>query len=177
MLEARAVYLDSSGLRSTPWSMGTCCMCSTPPITNTSPLSVMIAWAALCRACMEEPHRRLTVCAALVRGRPASMEMLRAMFIACSLVWFTQPQITSSVSSMFQLGLRSISAWISSADSFSARTLRNWPLRVLPIGVRTASTMTTSFGFKLISKSPLPVPYAKKASPLAALSLSIWGAS
>ena len=38
-----------------------------------------------------------------------------------------------------------------------ARNIRNWPLRLLPMGVRTASTMTTSFGFKLISISPVSV--------------------
>ena len=41
--------------------MATWPMCSTPPITNTSPWPVMICAAAACSACIDEPHRRLTV--------------------------------------------------------------------------------------------------------------------
>ena len=99
---------------------------------------------------MEEPQSRLTVCAATVRGIPASIAALRAIFMPCSSVWLTQPQITSSVSAIFQAGLRTISAFINSAESFSARTWRYMPFLERPIGVRTASTITASLGFKLI---------------------------
>ncbi|MCY1367407.1 hypothetical protein D9M69_543400 [compost metagenome] len=66
MPEAFAAYSDMCGFGSTPCIMPTWPMCSTPPTTNTSPLPVMIAWAAVCSALMDEPHRRLTVWPAAV---------------------------------------------------------------------------------------------------------------
>src|SRR5574340_982554 len=51
----------------------------------------------------------------------------------------------SSISTGSISGLRRSSACITSADRVSARTLRNMPPLERPIGVRTASTTTTSF--------------------------------
>src|SRR5690554_2299134 len=154
MLDAFAEYLEAAGLWSKPVVMGTWPMCSTPPTMNTSPLPVMMAWAAVWMALMAEPHRRLTVWAADSCGIRVSREICRATLKPCSLVWFTQPQITSSTSFGSSLGLRSNSASISAADRVSARTLRKQPFLARPIGVRTQSTTTTSLGLRLIDLSP-----------------------
>ncbi|GAA0638848.1 hypothetical protein GCM10009016_32450 [Halomonas beimenensis] len=78
--------------------------------------------AAMCRALIEEPHSRLTVWAGTVRGMPVMIAALRAMFMACSRVWLTQPQMTSSTSAGSRPGLRSNRACMTAADRFSART-------------------------------------------------------
>ena len=164
-----------------PCIMPTWPMCSTPPITNTSPCPVMICAAAACSACMDEPHSRFTVWPATWCGRPASSSALRPMFMPCSSVWFTQPQITSSTSFMSAAGLRLNSALISSADSTSARTLRNMPPFERPMAVRTPSMMTTSRGLRLMfdlsrirgGRSGQP----KNFLPDAAMSRSSFGAS
>ncbi len=150
MPDALAAYSDRAGFGSTPCIMPTWPMCSTPPTTNTSPLPVMIACAAVCSALMEEPHRRLTVCAALVCGIGVISDAMRAMFQPCSRVWFTQPQITSSTSAGSIFGLRASTPVIRLADRVSARTLRYMPPLERPIGVRPKSTITTSLGFRLI---------------------------
>src|SRR6195952_1166646 len=150
MPEALAAYSDMCGLGSTPCIMPTWPMCSTPPMTNTSPLLLMIAWAAVCNALMDEPHRRLTVCAAEVCGIWVISDAMRAMFQPCSRVWLTQPQITSSTSAGSTLLLRSSNLLIRCADMSSARVLRCMPPLERPIGVRPKSTITTSLGFKLI---------------------------
>src|SRR5699024_8065772 len=119
-------------------------MCSTPPQMNTLSMPALIWPTASWMACMEEPHRRLTVLPATLCGNPAKSSALRAMLKPCSLVCCTQPQITSSTVSGSTAGLRSSSALISAADSVSARVLRNMPPLERPMAVRTASTMTTS---------------------------------
>jgi hypothetical protein len=80
---AFATCLLMEGLGSTPWVMGMWPMCSTPPTMKTSPLSVMIAMAAVCSALMEEPQRRLIVWALAVvrdgghqRGEARDVEAL-----------------------------------------------------------------------------------------------------
>ncbi|CRQ14432.1 Uncharacterised protein [Enterobacter cloacae] len=155
MPEALAAYRDRCGFGSTPCIMPTWPMCSTPPMTNTSPLPVWIAWAAVCSALIDEPHRRLTVCAALVCGIWVISDAMRAMFQPCSRVWLTQPQITSSTSAGSTFGLRSSSLLIRCADMVSARVLRCMPPLERPIGVRPKSTMTTSLGFRLINSLSL----------------------
>ncbi len=148
--DALAAYRDRCGFGSTPCIMPTWPMCSTPPMTNTSPLPDWMACTAVCRALMEEPHRRLTVWPALVWGIWVISDAMRAMFQPCSRVWFTQPQITSSTSAGSTLGLRSSSLLIRWADMVSARVLRCMPPLERPIGVRPKSTMTASLGFRLI---------------------------
>src|SRR5579885_714999 len=107
-------------------------------------MPALIAAAAAWIAVMEEPHRRFTVWPETSCGRPASSATWRAMLKPCSRVCCTQPQITSSISLGFTAGLRLSKAFTSSAERFSARTLRNTPPLERPIGVRTASTITTS---------------------------------
>src|SRR5574344_487163 len=155
MPDALAAYRDCCGLGSTPCIMPTWPMCSTPPTTNTSPLLVWMACTAVCRALMEEPHRRLTVCALLVCGMRVSKEAMRAMFQPCSRVWLTQPQMTSSTSAGLMAALRASRLSIRWADMFSARVLRCMPPLERPIGVRPKSTMTASLGFKLLFYSPV----------------------
>ena len=105
----------------------------------------MILVVAWCNASIEEPHKRLTVTPAIDFGKPASNDALRAILKPCSLVCFTQPQITSSISSGFNAGLRTKICFIKCADNASARTLRKTPALERPIGVRMQSTITTSF--------------------------------
>src|SRR5690554_2544479 len=106
--------------------------------------------AAICSAVMEEPHRRLTVWAGTLRGIPVMIAALRAMFMDCSRVWLTQPQITSSTSLGSSPALRVNSDCITAAERFSARTWRKAPFFALAMAVRTPSTTTISLGFKLI---------------------------
>ena len=97
-------------------------------------------WSAV----IDEPHSRFTVCAPTSLGIGVSSWAKRATLKACSSVCCTQPQITSSISAGSSSGLRRRSAFITSAESVSARTLRNIPPFERPIGVRTASTTTAS---------------------------------
>ena len=125
-------------------------MCSTPPIMYISPRPLIIPLVASCNACIEEPHKRLTVTAPVVRGIWVSNWALRAMLKPCSLVCCTQPQIMSSISAGSTPGLRSSNAVISAADIVSARTFLNTPAFERPIGVRTQSITTTSFIISLL---------------------------
>ncbi len=155
MPDALAAYSDSCGFGSTPCIMLTWPMCSTPPMTNTSPLLVWMACTAVCKALMDEPQRRLTVWPALVCGIRVISDAMRAMFQPCSRVWFTQPQITSSTSAGSIFGLRASTPSIRCADMVSARVLRCMPPLERPIGVRPKSTMTASLGFRLMNSLSL----------------------
>ena len=114
----------------------------------------MIDLAAACSAVMDEPQRRFTVCALTSLGMGVSSCAKRATLKACSSVCCTQPQMMSSISAGTTSGLRRRSALMTSAERFSARTLRNMPPFERPIGVRTASTTTTSFMASLPVEAP-----------------------
>ena len=123
---------------------------------KTSPWLVMICAAAVCSACIDEPHRRLTVWPPAVFGISANRPILRPMFRPCSRVWLTQPQMMSSTSRGSK-SLRSTKARTNSAEMLSARTWRNIPFLDLPIAERTPSTMTTSFGLKVVILSSFSI--------------------
>src|SRR6187431_2783457 len=92
-------------------------------------------------ACWLEPHCVSTVVAAVDIGRPAASHAVRDTLNACSPTWLTQPPTTwpTSVGSM---PVRStIARW--TIESTSAGCMVDRPPPRLPMGVRTASTMTT----------------------------------
>ena len=119
-------------------------MCSTPPTTKKSPLSVAIACAAVCNAAIEEPHKRFTVCAATVCGITLNKAAFRATLKPCSRVWLTQPQITSSTWAGLSSGFRAKRPSITAADKFSARTFLKAPPLQRPMAERAPSTTTMS---------------------------------
>src|SRR6202046_1842078 len=82
--------------------------------------------------------------AAVVTGRPARREAMRAMFIPCSASGMAQPMITSSISSGARPLARAIASLITTAARSSGRVLRRAPLGALPTAVRTELTMTAS---------------------------------
>src|SRR5512143_3988847 len=114
----------------------------------------MMAMAAWCRAVIEEPQSRFTVCALTTLGIGVRSWAKRATLNACSSVCCTQPQTMSSISAGFTSGLRRSRARITSAERVSARTLRKAPPFERPIGVRTASTTTASFMASLPVEAP-----------------------
>ena len=117
-------------------------MDSTPHAMARSYAPASTPWATKWTACCDEPHWRSTVVAGTCQGRPAATQALRATFVLCSPTWVTQPATTSSTNA-------------GSTAARSSRACRTWPSRSagcqpasaplrLPIGVRTASTMTAS---------------------------------
>ncbi len=149
MPAALATFSPSLGLISTSSIIGRWPRCSTPPTRYTSPMPAMMLAAAVCRADMEEPQRRLTVCAGMVNGSCARRTMLRARFMPCSPRCSTQPQITSSISATSSFGLRASRPRITATDRSSARTLRKQPFLERPMALRAKSTITASLGFRL----------------------------
>src|SRR5438874_7679748 len=71
-------------------------MPSTPPATNTSPSSALIARAAALIAARPEAQSRLNVTPATETGKPARRAAIRATFRLSSPAWFAQPRYTSS---------------------------------------------------------------------------------
>src|SRR6059036_2719541 len=65
-------------------------MLSTPPATNTSPSSALIARAAALIAASPEAQRRLKVTAATETGKPARRAAIRATFRLSSPAWFVR---------------------------------------------------------------------------------------
>ena len=84
--------------RVTERPIGTRVMLSTPAAMTMSCVPDITAWAAKCSACCEEPHWRSTLVAGTLSGSCEARTALRAMLIACSPTWLTQPMITSSIS-------------------------------------------------------------------------------
>ncbi len=124
--------------------IGTRLMDSTPQATTRSYAPEMTPCAAKCTACWEEPHWRSTVVAGTDSGKPAERTAYRVVFMACSPTWSTVPPITSSISagstperstSVRRVWARSSTGWTWASEPFGLP---------LPIGVRTASTMTAS---------------------------------
>ena len=131
----RASWTSSSrsGLRlidSTPQAMATS---TTPPATRA---------VARLVACWDEPHWVSTVVAATSRGSPALSQAVRVMLNDCSPTWLTQPPMTWPTSAG-SMPVRSTRAASTRESSSAGWTLARPPLR-RPMGVRTASTMTTS---------------------------------
>ncbi len=91
-------------------------------------------------ACWAEPHWQSTVVAAVSYGRPALSQALRVTLEACSPAWVTQPPTTCSTAPGSRPDRLTTSTWAAASSSAAWRP-ESQPLR-LPIGVRTASTMT-----------------------------------
>src|SRR5262249_47053530 len=85
---------------------GMWCMCSTPPAICTSSHPAAMLMAAWWTACSEEPHRRLTVQAAVSTGRPARRGGMRPTFEPCSACGVTQPQWTGPAEVGGEVGAR-----------------------------------------------------------------------
>src|SRR5437870_1368493 len=84
-------------------------MPSTPPATNTSPSSALIARAAALIAASPDAQSRLNVTPATVTGKPARRAAIRATFRLSSPAWFAQPRYTSSTSAGWRPARRTTS--------------------------------------------------------------------
>ena len=67
----------------------------------------MMAFAALAMDCRPEEQKRLTVCPAVVSGKPELSASRRPMFRPCSASGIAQPQIRSSARAGSKPGFRS----------------------------------------------------------------------
>src|SRR2546425_4603015 len=118
----------------------------------------MTSMAAKLNACSPEAHIRFTLVPGTDSGNPAISGARRAMFSPCSSTWVTQPSTTSST--IFgSIPVRSASARRTNAARSSGRQSFREPPR-LPIGVRTAPTITAS-GMGLLRWRPWDA-YEKK---------------
>ena len=104
----------------------------------------MMAWKAIRIDWSDDAQKRLTLVPGTVSGRPASMAMLRAMFIPCSPEWLAAPMITSSTSALSTAGTFSMSVLMMNPPRSSMRTSLSDPLNARPIGERAVATMTAS---------------------------------
>src|ERR1700683_3267089 len=119
---------------------GTRLMASTPQATPTSIAPAAIKLLTKWLDCWEEPHWQSMVVAATSYGRPESNQAVRVTLKPCSPAGVTPPPTTCSTMEGSIPERLTTSAW--AAPSMSAgRNPESHPLR-LPIGVRTASTMT-----------------------------------
>src|SRR5712691_11777700 len=116
-------------------------MLSTPPATHNSMSPSRMARAACTAASSPLAQSRFKVTPGTSAGSPARSSAIRATFLLSSPAWLAQPKKTSSTS--FAAGLRPISSLITSAPRSSGRICDKRP-RILPTGVRTASTITAS---------------------------------
>src|SRR5213596_679284 len=98
-----------------------------------------IAWAASITALSPDPHTLLMVSAGTVPGRPAWIAACRPGAWPTP-PWSTFPMITSSTAPS-SIPARRTASRITSAPSLGAGNGAS-PPRYLPIGVRTAETMT-----------------------------------
>src|SRR5437763_4307148 len=121
---------------------GTRLIISTPHASTVSTAPDEIRPAARLVACWDDPHWLSTVVAATVSGRPAASHAVRAMLKDCSPTWLTHPPTTWSPSVGSMLARAMASRW--TAPSRSAACMLDRPPPRRPIGLRTASTMTTS---------------------------------
>ncbi len=129
--------------RSPPFEpIGTRDIISTPAETTTSSCPDQTAAAALKFVCIDEPHCRSTVVPQTVSGQPATIGAIRPMFQPCSPICVTQPICTSSTSAGSR-SWRPTRPFSTCAASSSPRVPESDPFR-LPIGLRTASTMSAS---------------------------------
>src|SRR5438445_5266972 len=115
-----------------------------PPATAISMSPARIAWSASMTAFKPEPQTLLTVSAAMVSGRPPRSAAWRAGFWP-SPALTTFPMMHSSTACGSRPARRTASA-TTSAPSRVAASDFSVP-RNLPVGVRTAETMTVSLTF------------------------------
>src|SRR5438270_4526923 len=122
--------------------IGTRLIDSTPQAMATSTAPAATRLAARLVACWLEPHWLSTVVAATVRGRPAASQAVRAMLKDCSPDIVTHPPTTWSTS-VGSIPARSTQAFCT-APNRSAGCMVDSPPPRRPMGLRTASTITTS---------------------------------
>ena len=125
---------------------------STPPVMTTSAPPAWISRAPATVACMPEPQSRFTVWPGTSTGKPARSRPIRATLRLSSPAWLAQPKITSSTSAGSR-AIRSTTSRMTMAARSSGRTSFSWP-PYLPIGVRTAETITTSRSSAIVLNAP-----------------------
>src|SRR5829696_1363161 len=115
---------------------------STPHATATSTTPEATRLVATFVACWDDPHWVSTVVTAVVWGSPAVSQAVRPTLKDCSPTWLTQPVTTCSTArgSIPERVTTSLSAVASRSAGW---TVDRSPFR-RPIGVRAASTITTS---------------------------------
>jgi hypothetical protein len=91
-------------------------------------------------ACCAEPHWQSTVMAPVCHGRPPCSQAVRVTLLDCSPAWVTQPPMTCSTKLGSMPQRSTIASWAAPSNSAACRPASQPPR--LPIGVRTASTMT-----------------------------------
>src|SRR5262245_6772371 len=119
-------------------------MLSVPPATATSTRPAWISSTAMAMVCSPEEQKRLMVAAGTAGGSPARRLAMRATFMPCSPSGMAQPRSTSSTSEGTRPLARATASRMTMAPSSSGRTVRNDPLRPLPMAVRTPLTITAS---------------------------------
>ena len=97
-------------------------MLSTPPAIIKPASPARMARAAVPKASMPEPHKRLMVAPGISRGKPANKLAMCATLRLSSPAWFTQPYSTSVTAAQSTWGLRAIRAFKGTAAKSSART-------------------------------------------------------
>src|SRR5882757_4437648 len=141
--------------------IGTRDIISTPPEMTRSSCPDQIAAAALKLVCIDEPHWRSTVVPHTVTGQPAASATLRPMFHVCSLICVTHPHWTSSTSPG-STSWRARSPFTTCADTSSPRMCESVPF-FLPIGLRTASTISASVSLAMGTTLAAPLDPRKCA--------------
>lgn len=117
-------------------------MLSWPPAITISASPLRMACTACCTAFSPEPQTRLTVTAGVSTGSPARSAVCRAGFCPQPAV-NTWPKISSSTA-LAGSCVRSSRPRTTAAPSSTAEREDKAP-RKLPIGVRSAQTIATSF--------------------------------
>ena len=124
-----------------PAPIGTRLITSTPHASATSTTPPCTSAVARFVACWLEPHCVSTVVAGTLSGSPADSHAVRVRLNACSPTWLTQPPTIwpTSDGSMPVRSMIAFWTWLST----SAGCMVDRPPFRLPMGVRTASTITT----------------------------------
>ena len=117
-------------------------MDSTPAAMAMSTVPEATRLAARLAAWWLDPHWVSTVVAAVVMGRPAASQAVRAMLNDCSPTCDTHP-VTTCWTAAGSMPVRSIRAMMGVPSRSAGCTVDRPPFR-RPTGVRTASTITTS---------------------------------
>ena len=118
-------------------------MDSTPQAIATSTTPPATRAVARLVACWDDPHWVSTVVAATDIGRPAASHAVRVVLNDCSPTWLTHPPTTWPTSAG-SIPERVTSSARVAASRSDGCTVDSPPLR-RPMGVRTASMITTSF--------------------------------
>ena len=109
---------------------------STPAVRKTSPEPILIAPAALCATCIDDPHRRFVVIPGIVFGRPGRYVAILPRLSPCTPSGYAHPNIRSSISFTSTLVLARISETVAFSMS-SGLTCASSPLWALWKGVLT----------------------------------------